>query len=229
MGSAFFFFVKQKTAYEMRISDWSADVCSSDLAPVVVQAAIAIPRDDSVLSTAAAACEQPGQQEGRPTQTVNALCPCFPHTDGRRLELLRKFGLPVLRRTPEGVVDNAQLRDIRSDPFGLGVRPRDAPASAGVLHIAMPVPHEHTGIKLVVEDAGTARDMSADRRIAPSLAKRTGNRFTVQVSRDRPRAPSGRELTEDAAHDQRFGLVDRALPAERLALDRKSTRLNSSH
>src|SRR3546814_4375912 len=26
------FFVKQKTAYEMRISDWSSDVCSSDLA-----------------------------------------------------------------------------------------------------------------------------------------------------------------------------------------------------
>src|SRR3546814_19889632 len=27
-----FFFFKQKTAYEMRISDWSSDVCSSDLA-----------------------------------------------------------------------------------------------------------------------------------------------------------------------------------------------------
>src|SRR3546814_8241496 len=26
-----FYFVKQKTAYEMRISDWSSDVCSSDL------------------------------------------------------------------------------------------------------------------------------------------------------------------------------------------------------
>src|SRR3546814_6840109 len=26
----FFFFFKQKTAYEMRISDWSSDVCSSD-------------------------------------------------------------------------------------------------------------------------------------------------------------------------------------------------------
>src|SRR3546814_7462390 len=26
-----FFFVKQKTAYEVRISDWSSDVCSSDL------------------------------------------------------------------------------------------------------------------------------------------------------------------------------------------------------
>src|SRR3546814_5204437 len=27
----FFYFFKQKTAYEMRISDWSSDVCSSDL------------------------------------------------------------------------------------------------------------------------------------------------------------------------------------------------------
>src|SRR3546814_1606397 len=29
--SVVFFFLKQKTAYEMRISDWSSDVCSSDL------------------------------------------------------------------------------------------------------------------------------------------------------------------------------------------------------
>src|SRR3546814_3312142 len=32
--SDFIFFFKQKTAYEMRISDWSSDVCSSDLAAV---------------------------------------------------------------------------------------------------------------------------------------------------------------------------------------------------
>src|SRR3546814_2553734 len=31
MFDFFFFFFKQKTAYEMRISDWSSDVCSSDL------------------------------------------------------------------------------------------------------------------------------------------------------------------------------------------------------
>src|SRR3546814_1688028 len=30
----FIFFFKQKTAYEMRISDWSSDVCSSDLAEI---------------------------------------------------------------------------------------------------------------------------------------------------------------------------------------------------
>src|SRR3546814_1832476 len=32
-----FFFFKQKTAYEMRISDWSSDVCSSDLLDPVNQ------------------------------------------------------------------------------------------------------------------------------------------------------------------------------------------------
>src|SRR3546814_3418748 len=31
-----FFFFKQKTAYEMRISDWSSDVCSSDLIPDIL-------------------------------------------------------------------------------------------------------------------------------------------------------------------------------------------------
>src|SRR3546814_5403112 len=35
-----FFFFKQKTAYEMRISDWSSDVCSSDLTPE-----LALPED----------------------------------------------------------------------------------------------------------------------------------------------------------------------------------------
>src|SRR3546814_7126010 len=38
----FFFFFKQKTAYEMRISDWSSDVCSSDLWP--------LPFENNVLS-----------------------------------------------------------------------------------------------------------------------------------------------------------------------------------
>src|SRR3546814_18489599 len=41
----FFFFFKQKTAYEMRISDWSSDVCSSDLSPANASPArVSIPR-----------------------------------------------------------------------------------------------------------------------------------------------------------------------------------------
>src|SRR3546814_2768584 len=36
-----FFFFKQKTAYEMRISDWSSDVCSSDLVAFTESLALA--------------------------------------------------------------------------------------------------------------------------------------------------------------------------------------------
>src|SRR3546814_8379331 len=39
-----FFFFKQKTAYEMRISDWSSDVCSSDLSVTSDISIWAIPR-----------------------------------------------------------------------------------------------------------------------------------------------------------------------------------------
>src|SRR3546814_5671066 len=35
-GCLYFFFYKQKTAYEMRISDWSSDVCSSDLGNAIL-------------------------------------------------------------------------------------------------------------------------------------------------------------------------------------------------
>src|SRR3546814_3542238 len=35
-----FFFFKQKTAYEMRISDWSSDVCSSDLPTLLIVGAL---------------------------------------------------------------------------------------------------------------------------------------------------------------------------------------------
>src|SRR3546814_8083916 len=42
MLSIYVFFFKQKTAYEMRISDWSSDVCSSDLYLLVHAAAVEI-------------------------------------------------------------------------------------------------------------------------------------------------------------------------------------------
>src|SRR3546814_1054352 len=64
------FFFKQKTAYEMRISDWSSDVCSSDLCAVVYQArrelsggaADSTPRFDR--EVAARRCRPPDQPEG---------------------------------------------------------------------------------------------------------------------------------------------------------------------
>src|SRR3546814_14431036 len=60
-----FFFVKQKTAYEMRISDWSSDVCSSDL---VARIGFGIAHRQRLLDqvgegyAAVVAGEQPGQR-----------------------------------------------------------------------------------------------------------------------------------------------------------------------
>src|SRR3546814_2241727 len=42
MCGCIFFFFKQKTAYEMRISDWSSDVCSSDL--IILRPAVIDPK-----------------------------------------------------------------------------------------------------------------------------------------------------------------------------------------
>src|SRR3546814_5126890 len=50
------FFFKQKTAYEMRISDWSSDVCSSDLAVELAQAAL--DEENSKLDIAQLRCNQ---------------------------------------------------------------------------------------------------------------------------------------------------------------------------
>src|SRR3546814_5349345 len=47
----FFFFFKQKTAYEVRIRDWSSDVCSSDLRMIDegIAAVMRLPREDRSL------------------------------------------------------------------------------------------------------------------------------------------------------------------------------------
>src|SRR3546814_18592297 len=73
-----FFFFKQKTAYEMRISDWSSDVCSSALADTTVIHA------GSVITDAAA------EPSGPATITV---------TDGRIVKIVEGF-----QPTPEGAI-----------------------------------------------------------------------------------------------------------------------------
>src|SRR3546814_8968802 len=68
-----FFFFKQKTAYEMRISDWSSDVCSSDLwaSPSALSAARTPPRSKSNC------CTRPPPRRGarRPTIITKASPP----------------------------------------------------------------------------------------------------------------------------------------------------------
>src|SRR3546814_14323842 len=60
-----FFFFRQKTAYEMRISDWSSDVCSSDLpidARCARRARLFGDAQDQRRGDAAAACRFGGEQ-----------------------------------------------------------------------------------------------------------------------------------------------------------------------
>src|SRR3546814_10172771 len=51
----FFFFFKQKTAYEMRISDWSSDVCSSDLTKRATEREPGLPIGEATLQRGVAA------------------------------------------------------------------------------------------------------------------------------------------------------------------------------
>src|SRR3546814_15129632 len=104
-----FFFFKQKTAYEMRISDWSSDVCSSDLAAITVQATISVTGDDAVAATAASTFEQPGEQEGQTAQLVDMLGAIGAHALRDILELLGDLRLSLARRLPQFLIDDAQL------------------------------------------------------------------------------------------------------------------------
>src|SRR3546814_20050196 len=67
VGIVVVFFFKQKTAYEMRISDWSSDVCSSDLGLWRDQFGGRARRDFGAASdrNAAALCPDPFRRPGR--------------------------------------------------------------------------------------------------------------------------------------------------------------------
>src|SRR3546814_7664 len=80
-----FFFFKQKTAYEMRISDWSSDVCSSDL--IAVGKAQGKPLDHGGLAHAGLASKQ-GIILATPHQNVDDL-PDFLIAPRYRVDLAR--------------------------------------------------------------------------------------------------------------------------------------------
>src|SRR3546814_14026414 len=80
----YFFFFKQKTAYEMRISDWSSDVCSSDLhdAPSSQSDIVAILR--SVAATLELAAARRGMR-------IEVVAEALPPVVGERDELTQVF------------------------------------------------------------------------------------------------------------------------------------------
>src|SRR3546814_1771945 len=108
------FFFKQKTAYEMRISDWSSDVCSSDLFAEGQQGVLDHKR------------RIVGRAEQRATEVRNA--PAIAPEHGQLL-CLRPCGVKML---PHGLGPLRRMNDEAPHGFGPERRPRGHNASRQV-------------------------------------------------------------------------------------------------
>src|SRR3546814_6536860 len=95
IGASKLFFFKQKTAYEMRISDWSSDVCSSDLAADSASSAstcsascfgVASVLSSSIASTGPTHAGQPALQSQAATSS-RARCTSSPRSEEHTSEL----------------------------------------------------------------------------------------------------------------------------------------------
>src|SRR3546814_1023404 len=73
--SCLFFFFKQKTAYEMRISDWSSDVCSSDL---IILTSVVLPEPLGPISPNT--CPSSTDSDTSLSATSPPKCLCTPST-----------------------------------------------------------------------------------------------------------------------------------------------------
>src|SRR3546814_1945642 len=70
----FVFFFKQKTAYELRISDWSSDVCSSDLLAVLTVGTTCAVMLGSLLADVAVVLLDPRSEERRVGKECVSTC-----------------------------------------------------------------------------------------------------------------------------------------------------------
>src|SRR5881628_1321219 len=86
-----FFFFKQKTAYEMSVSDWSSDVCSSDLVPLgLIHRPGAARRAHVVRASGGGTYEPAGNAGGRFTRVRGHVprCPGHHYATGDRVTLV---------------------------------------------------------------------------------------------------------------------------------------------
>src|SRR3546814_13234796 len=105
-----FFFVKQKTAYEMRISDWSSDVCSSDLRPLRLDFATGVEASGYVASEWLRVNEGDGVYGGIVFPSVSMIMYAVPST-----ELLDD----ILRALNGWIRDFADTDTARIKPIGM--------------------------------------------------------------------------------------------------------------
>src|SRR3546814_19457628 len=112
----FFFFFKQKTAYELRISDWSSDVCSSDLGSEFHQGRARLPRRGTQLHRRAFRCRDARRHEAH-AHRLYRQAPAYPLADGVERDELAGAELAAGIRQP-GLVGRAALYLRTGDAVG---------------------------------------------------------------------------------------------------------------
>nr|WP_315765676.1 hypothetical protein [Bradyrhizobium sp. SZCCHNS2005] len=103
---------------------------------------------------------------------------------GRCTSLRSRLVLAGLRRLPEIIADNPQVRCLRDPPLIGRVRPRDAPFRGRVLDHANLVPHDLADVDLIQQQTMSALQVAVDGRGVPALAARRRNGSLVEIMRN---------------------------------------------
>src|SRR5437762_3469800 len=88
------------------------------------------------------------------------------------------------------------------------VEPRNALTGRRVFDVAQTVPDQPADIEFVVENAGAAAGITIDGGGVPFATARARNTVDVQFESDAAGRLSGRERSEDSAHDRSFRVID---------------------
>src|SRR3546814_3493190 len=130
-----FFFFKQKTAYEMRISDWSSDVCSSDLANFGQRQAVDADKERSGPGSQRNT-DEPEQRTAGDQEYQSRLVPDEPeHIDepGFRQRRGRTVGLRLLHLAAPRLIDGKEQQE-RRDYAGRACNEKRGPPARAEEH-----------------------------------------------------------------------------------------------
>src|SRR3546814_13048995 len=157
-----FFFFKQKTAYEMRISDWSSDVCSSDLQELAICGIVFEP--ERVEPRRRAGAQHVIASADRADEQLAAAV--LVEEDDARIELARlreqeieRHGLSRTRRADDrdiAAITLVKVEDIRPCRGRLAQGERNAPMIALALVKFEIIPHRQP-LEIAFRNANTAR------------------------------------------------------------------------
>src|SRR3546814_10162178 len=114
----YFFFFKQKTAYEMRISDWSSDVCSSDLP---IGAVMAQGKIVSAISVGSGFFQHGHTYLGHATACAAALAVQNVIRRDGLLQRVRDQGAGLRQRLQTALGEHPNVGDIRGRGLFMGV------------------------------------------------------------------------------------------------------------